>query len=145
MIAPVNRRKGFSALFLVGFSLFTGGVHSSAVLCIEANGRITVEDSADLCCEETSVSASGTPTESEQIIPASEGSSCGSCFDIPLLVGALRPVVQSEKFKVPSFDLTICSLADLNPSVRLNTLTIPFQSEPHAAFTPTIRSTVLRI
>ncbi len=140
------RRQGFVSLLLVIFSLFTGGVHGSAVLCVESNGRIALEDNNDRCCEETGVLATERSSNSDQVVPMAGSSSCGTCFDIPLLIGgALRPVVQPEKVKIPSFDLALCSLVTFHTPC-LSDLSADYvpSSDSNWIAPPSIRSVVLR-
>lgn len=140
------RHKGLVALLLVVFSLFTGGVHGSAVLCVEANGRITLEDNDDLCCKESDISAAENPSGSNQIVPLSENGSCGSCFDLPLLInGAFRPVTQPERVKIPVPVLVPCPLMDSWFFCEPNGSEVfPSSSESSVTSLPKIRSVVLR-
>lgn len=78
--------KKLRALLLVVLTfayLIAGGLPGSSVVCIEADGSITIESRGTTCCSGVVV-ASGDTAENLFLAPSGSSSGCDSCTDITI-------------------------------------------------------------
>lgn len=142
MMFVMSRSRGFCLLVLSVFSLFVGAVHGSAIICIEADGRMVVENAGSRCC--TSLALSLEVSNSVAVSPV-ESDSCGPCLDIPLLLSSLQSIQLRNSVRLPASDVDITSSGGID-GFRGPIIATPILRSQHilAVSPPKLRSVVLR-
>lgn len=101
----MNNWKKITALVLLVLFHFTGNAASAFVLCIEADGQISIESRSEICCTRETASPVEEGSKDDRFLKPAKAGSCGPCFDIPLLtVGYVGPLVRTEPVKLPPMD-----------------------------------------